>query len=54
LDIPTLGIFVHTNSVKSYPLGKNCLALGGDAGVKQYEISADEALICFKSLIGRA
>lgn len=54
LEIPTLGIFVHTNSVKSYPLGKQSLAIGGDAGAKQYDISADEALIYFKRLTGSA
>jgi ADP-heptose:LPS heptosyltransferase len=47
VDIPVVGIFVTTNSIKSYPLGKRCIAMGGDMGEQVYGISAEDVLLTF-------
>jgi ADP-heptose:LPS heptosyltransferase len=53
VGIPTVGIFVATNSVKSYPLGSSCIALGGDRGPQRYLISVEEVLSAFFTLINK-
>jgi hypothetical protein len=50
VGIPTVGIFVSTNSVKSYPLGAWCVALGGDQGPRRYEISVSRVLQALKDV----
>jgi hypothetical protein len=53
VGIPTVGIFVATNSVKSYPLGSSCIALGGDRGPQRYLIRVEEVLSAFFMLINK-
>jgi len=50
-NIPVIGIFVTTNSIKSYPLGDRCLAIGGDKGRKYYNIPVETVISEFKKLI---
>jgi len=50
--VPTIGIFVNTNSVKSYPLGNQCIALGGNHGPKTYKIKPQQVLSSLNSFIG--
>jgi len=50
-NIPTLGIFVSSNSIKSHPLCDRCAAIGGDKGRKYYIISVDEVVSEFSRII---
>lgn len=47
VDIPTLGIFITTSSIKSFPLGSRSVALGGNQGPKRYEIAVKDVLSAF-------
>lgn len=42
VNIFTIGIFVTTNSIKSYPLCPRCIAIGGDRGKRFYDIDVDQ------------
>jgi len=50
-NIPTIGIFVSSNSIKSHPLCDRCAAIGGDKGRKYYNISVDQVISEFKKII---
>lgn len=54
LNIPTIGLFVHTNSIKSYPLGDNTLAIGGDCGDMIYKIEPADVFKKFINCIESA
>jgi hypothetical protein len=51
VDIPTIGIFVNTNSVKSYPLGTRCVALGGERGPMAYTIGVRTVLDTLEKMV---
>lgn len=52
VEIPTIGLFVHTSSIKSRPLGTHCIAMGGIHGEQHYAISVEDVMAAFKKLTG--
>jgi hypothetical protein len=48
--IAVIGIFVSTNSIKSYPMGSQAVALGGDQGRKYYKITVEQVFKTFGSM----